>query len=365
MAFWDNIRFPYFNMQELNLDWILSKIKDILGFIPENGAVGQILRRTADGAEWSDEATPVVPVTSVNNKTGDVIVPYTNPNLLDNWYFIGGGSQLGAGYFPVNQKGQTTYTGSGVTIDRWYNDNLSSVQIHADGVGFYGTGSTSDASQMLNNDELHGLTLTCSVWDSTNHLTIGTTTFPDKPASGWNYKNIISADTFNIVLGAKSDGESRLFIQPKNSASVILKAIKLELGTYQTMMHTENGALVFNEAPNYAAEILKCLRYQINLNPSTIFYGVIGYAFGVSATEIDMLITTPCEMARSVTFEGYANLILSDMDYTNPINPTAASCTRMGNGIKVVFTVTGATANKLYIAHVGTSTSSFMLSSAQ
>ena len=33
----------------------------------------------------------------------------SNPNLLDNWYFGN----------PVNQKGQTSYTGAGYTIDRW------------------------------------------------------------------------------------------------------------------------------------------------------------------------------------------------------------------------------------------------------
>ena len=31
------------------------------------------------------------------------------PNLLDNWYFAN----------PVNQRGQTSYTGTGYTVDRW------------------------------------------------------------------------------------------------------------------------------------------------------------------------------------------------------------------------------------------------------
>ena len=29
-----------------------------------------------------------------------------NRNLLDNWYFVGGGSQQGGGSFPVNQRGR-------------------------------------------------------------------------------------------------------------------------------------------------------------------------------------------------------------------------------------------------------------------
>lgn len=27
-------------------------------------------------------------------------------NLLDNWYFVGGGSQQGGGQFPINQRGK-------------------------------------------------------------------------------------------------------------------------------------------------------------------------------------------------------------------------------------------------------------------
>ncbi|USF28074.1 hypothetical protein N510_003033 [Firmicutes bacterium ASF500] len=32
-----------------------------------------------------------------------------NINLVDNWYFVG----------PINQRGQSTYTGITYTIDRW------------------------------------------------------------------------------------------------------------------------------------------------------------------------------------------------------------------------------------------------------
>lgn len=254
MAFFDNVHFPFFTLQELNLDWLLQKIKGMLAFLPDDGSVGQVLRRTTDGAEWSDEGPLVAPVTSVNNKTGAVIVPYTNSNLLDNWYFIDGGSQNGDGYFPINTKGQTTYTTSGITIDRWYNDDLSSIQLHADGLGIYGSGSISSMYQILDSKNLYGKTVTASVWDSTNHLTIGTAVCPQKPASGWNYATIINATVFNIVIAVKSDGEIRLIIQAKNSASFIISAIKLELGSEQTLLHTENGMLVFNEIPNWYAE---------------------------------------------------------------------------------------------------------------
>ena len=68
------IKYPYPNMQQLNLDWILGRLKAIMKFLPSGGAVGQILRRTSTGAEWSDEGALVASVSSVNGQTGDVVL---------------------------------------------------------------------------------------------------------------------------------------------------------------------------------------------------------------------------------------------------------------------------------------------------
>lgn len=69
-----NILPPYHSLQELNLDWILTKVKDMLRFLPDDGSVGQILRRTAHGAEWSNEQGGGGAVNSVNGQTGDVVL---------------------------------------------------------------------------------------------------------------------------------------------------------------------------------------------------------------------------------------------------------------------------------------------------
>lgn len=52
MAFWNNVKFPFFDMQSLNLDWILTEVKRIAGFMPQDGNSGDFLVRTADGAAW-------------------------------------------------------------------------------------------------------------------------------------------------------------------------------------------------------------------------------------------------------------------------------------------------------------------------
>lgn len=60
----------------------------------------------------------------------------SNPNLLDNWYFVGGGSQQGGGQFPINQKGKTEYAGGARGLDRWVCD--SSLVINNEYVSFSG-----------------------------------------------------------------------------------------------------------------------------------------------------------------------------------------------------------------------------------
>ena len=73
-------------MQEINLDWILTKVKNILRFVPDDGAVGQILRRTAHGAEWSDEQGGGGAVSSVNGQTGAVVLTASDVGALPDTY---------------------------------------------------------------------------------------------------------------------------------------------------------------------------------------------------------------------------------------------------------------------------------------
>lgn len=77
---------PFTTMQELNLDWILTKIKNILRFVPDDGAVGQILRRTPSGAEWSNEQGGSGAVSSVNGQTGDVVLDASDVGALPDTY---------------------------------------------------------------------------------------------------------------------------------------------------------------------------------------------------------------------------------------------------------------------------------------
>ena len=77
---------PYPNMQELNLDWIMTKIRNMLRFLPDDGSVGQILRRTPSGAEWSNESGGGGAVDSVNGQTGTVVLTAADVNALPDTY---------------------------------------------------------------------------------------------------------------------------------------------------------------------------------------------------------------------------------------------------------------------------------------
>lgn len=98
MAFWDNIRFPYFNLQELNLDWILTELKRVAGFMPQDGNVGDILTRKSDGAAWEPPEAVNININALPEDTeigdNDQLVFYDisaqanrkikPPNLLDS-----------------------------------------------------------------------------------------------------------------------------------------------------------------------------------------------------------------------------------------------------------------------------------------
>ena len=59
---------------------------------------------------------------------------WSNDNLLDNAYFVGGGSQLGDGVFPINQRGLTSYTSAGFVFDRWFKSGGVTATLDAGGL---------------------------------------------------------------------------------------------------------------------------------------------------------------------------------------------------------------------------------------
>lgn len=167
-----------------------------------------------------------------------------NPNLLDNWYFGN----------PVNQRGQTSYTGGGYTIDRWrlFVDNVSAVLnggVQCPALSFF--------HQLLEQqimDALDGRAITLSALLKNNRLLSGT----------WIVDNSVTADTMiaeneTIVLFRSPWAGNAWGVYFKAADDVL--ALKLELGSQQTLAHQENGAWVLNQIPDYGEQLSRCQRY--------------------------------------------------------------------------------------------------------
>lgn len=65
-------KMPYSNMQQLNLDWLLSMLKKILAFMPiDKGAIGDVLQRKASGAAWEPLSALTLDIHGLN--TADAV----------------------------------------------------------------------------------------------------------------------------------------------------------------------------------------------------------------------------------------------------------------------------------------------------
>ena len=140
---------------------------------------------------------------------------YSNPNLLDNWYFMN----------PVNQRGVSgTISEAGYFIDRWKLVS-GSVTLTSTGITINGT-----ISQVLEN------------------------------AAGTNVT--ASALTTTGIVSASYDNASKTFTITGTGQTFV--AAKLELGSQQTLAHQdEDGNWTLNDIPDYGEELAKCQRYLI------------------------------------------------------------------------------------------------------
>lgn len=166
-----------------------------------------------------------------------------NPNLLDNWYFGN----------PVNQRGQTSYSAEGYGIDRWRVENSTTITLSNDGL----TVSTTNGNGITQNSEqlakLMGKQVVVSILTPEGNLY-------SKPFLVGNAAGGLTVGPFDIY----STSSWLLYVRPEQTVDTqSILAVKLELGTEQTLAHQENGVWVLNEIPDYGEQLRKCQRYYI------------------------------------------------------------------------------------------------------
>ena len=183
-------------------------------------------------------------------------------NLLDNWYFVYGkainNDYSSAGTFPINQRGQQTYSAIGYGIDRWKNEYTAPVTVQSDGIHLTTNGAFADNRlyQALEHPEaFYGKQLTLTMLYKTNGVTkiLGKTiTIPN---NSWIDD---STNDGKWVIGAYNYGV-RIYNMATDSPELTLIAVKLELGTQQTLARQVNGAWVLNDPPpNYDEQMMRC-----------------------------------------------------------------------------------------------------------
>lgn len=200
-------------------------------------------------------------------------------NLLDNWYFAGGGSQQGGGQLPVNQRGETSYTpasGSLFSIDRFRVWQDTTMTLEEDGIELTTSGGNTNTYLLeyrLGEDDrkrLAGKTVTLSVLVdefSGDQARLGFF------CNGTTSQIFFQGTGLYSVTGTipQSGEQIRLYVgrQAGSTQTIKLRAMKLELGTYQTLAYRdEEGNWQLFETPNYGEELAKCQRYfnRLTLN---------------------------------------------------------------------------------------------------
>lgn len=228
------------------------------------GTEGQIVGYTEDNVVGpiTPDAVPTEGSTNPVQSGGvyEATKWHTNKNLLDNWYFVGGGSQNGNGTFPINQRGQTEWFAASQGIDRWWMQPWNAGEPHfeltAEGITQYGEADCVQRIEFVR--IISGRRYTLSFITSDMKLYSQTSAFPDDNT----LKLYPFGDGDGKFVFAKTASMYYIAIntQPKGTPLTIV-AIKLELGDKQTLAHKEGDTWVLNEMPDYCTELLRCQRY--------------------------------------------------------------------------------------------------------
>lgn len=224
-----------------------------------------------------------------------------NPNLLDNWYFGN----------PVNQRGQTSYAGTNTyTIDRWMTDDTVTVidgGVKVKQNGYYAVFYQYLEDSLVN--AIAGKVVTYSAL-TTDGLMTATTQLPPSISSDWNTDDAVQG---NFTLDTVISGAGKIYIRfgsGVDGAETIIKAVKLELGSQQTLAHQENGVWVLNEIPDYGEQLRKCQRYCVAFNKYDSFFPV---------DNNDFVVELPGPMRATQTIINPQNIVNA-----NVTNPTVA-----------------------------------------
>lgn len=183
------------------------------------------------------------------------------PNLLDNGDFRAG--------HVVNQRGQTEYTASGYTIDRWKKLNSNGKITVNDGyLTLIGTGTYGYINQPMEGEIAPSYPVTLSILTKDGKL----------------YSETLTSNVAGIYIGTfyfYVDKWLFTIRTPDDTTSIDIKAFKYEKGGTQTLAYQdEDGTWQLLPQPesDYATQLAKCQRYLL-MGPINAPVWCLGYAF--------------------------------------------------------------------------------------
>ena len=269
---------------------------------------GDTIPVSAGDSTLISEALTKIPTTSGGG---------VNPNLLDNWYFGRPVNQRNGYYIPAGVKYNTLswteagttdkaypvigyigqdplitvngtnyivgksvqvpgYCTTGYTVDRWKNTSDAGAIMIADGkVVLQTTAAYAGITQTIEKtNNFRKKTVTLSV------LCEGTLngTYQAVIWYGNEYRKVLIKNQISSVSFTLPDNNEDIlvFVQSNTAASspISILAIKLELGSTQTLAHQDSsGNWILNEIPDFGEQLARCQRYYFVTNANHFFSG--------------------------------------------------------------------------------------------
>ena len=253
-------RKTYLELEELNKKiWYANKSVDTIKEVCEktktdleatNSIVVDSAEKISQNSENISKASSEIEtnIAAIDLLTTNI----SNANLLIN------------GDFTINQRGKTTYTGTGYTVDRWKNSNSYCLTTIIDGgISFSANGGTAYIYQDVENafNLYKGKTLTFSVKiNGVIYVASGTvpTTLGTSTVRVCKTLNITGGSAINLWL--RTDGMLRAQVGVLDGYTFDIEYIKVEFGAIATPFYPRP----------YAEELLLCQRYYEKGAPGSI-----------------------------------------------------------------------------------------------
>lgn len=282
-------------------------------------------------------------------------------NLLDNWYFIGGGSQSGYGKFPINQRGNISYSTNGNNIDRWKNSNMT-VTIRNDAIRITSanTAGYKRFRQNLLTPLEEGQTYTISMVYKLNSKS-GNATFRINyselsSVTGGSVNipstiGLLQSLSYTITIpegqGANNAVEILVGNTTNDSIDMDIYAIKLERGKVSTLKEGNNLEII--DIPNFTEQLDICQHYLYVIAPTDTMQLPLAYASSTTAAQVVIpfkhsMVKTPTLSVTNAT--GFKLTLTYISNSTNASSATLLTATTEFGEIELA--ATGLTVSHAY-----------------